>query len=455
MQGETYFRMRFLCWSRDGKFLALSDGPGPNQSTGIHLLSLQTGEKRRLTFPPAAYDDFDPIFSPDMKSLAFVRYSGVGASAGDLYLLDLSPGLIPEGEPKRMTAFNSRSASPAWTPDSRGIIFARYDAGGSHSVLRVDAHNPRRIEPVEIAGDSSSAVALSPSGHELVYTRESSVSNLWAVHLSAGKAVSAATPWTRWTSIVANPQFSPDGKSVAFQSFRSGKCEIWICDRDGSNARQVSTLGAVVSGFPRWSPDSRKIVFHSRPGGSASLHVLEVAGGETNRLTEGTNNDLSPSWSRDGNWIYYSSKRADEPQIWRIPPSGGTPEQITTRSGYCPLESKDGRYLYFSSLPDLALWRVPLPNGPEEKVLTGVGGYGTAYVPAQNGIFFIRPSHTARGQELAFFRYSTGRTEPLIALPGIASLGLGLSPDEQLLLFSQVERSDTNLMLVRNFSGAH
>jgi Tol biopolymer transport system component/DNA-binding winged helix-turn-helix (wHTH) protein len=455
IQGEHYFRMRFLCWSRDGKFLALSDAPDPNHSASIYLLSVQTGEKTRLTFPPSAYDDFDPIFSPDMKSLAFVRYSGAGASAGDLYVLDLSTGLTPRGQPRRMTAFNRQSASPAWTPDGRGIIFARYDTGGSHSLLRVDARNASKVEPLAVAADNSSAVALSPSGHELVYTRESSVSNLWAVRLSAGKAISSASPWTRSTSTIANPQFSPDGKYVAYQSLRSGRCEIWVCNQDGSNPRQLTNLGAVVSGFPRWSPDSRRIAFHSRPNKLANLYVVDVAGGEPKSLTSGVSNEISPSWSRDGDWIYYSSKRTGEPQIWRIPAAGGAPEQVTRHSGYCPLESQDRRHLYFASLTDAALWRVALPNGQEEKVLGSVAGEGTAYIPARDGIFFVRPLQGQKRQELAFFRYTTGGTEPVIALPGIANLGLGLSPDEHLLLVSQIEQSDTDLILVQHFSDVH
>ncbi len=452
IQGETYYHLRYLSWSRDGQFLAISYASEPSQPIGVYLLSTQTGAKRRLTSPPSAYDDFDPIFSPDMKSLAFVRYSGTGASAGDLYVLDLSAELEARGDPRRMTAFNGKIASPAWTPDGRSILLAKYDAVGGHSLWRLPVRNPRRVEPLPIAADNSSAVTISPTGHEIVYTRDTNSGNLWSITLRGGsRAGNNIGPWTKSTSMQANPQFSPDGKYVAFQSWRSGKCEIWVCDRDGSNARQLTNLGAIISGFPRWSPDGRKIVFHSRPSGSANLFLIDVAGGEPKRLTSGIDNDLSPSWSRDGRWIYYSSKRRGEPQIWRIPAQGGTPEPVARHDGYCPLESKDGRYLYFASLPDHALWRVALLNGHEEKVLPNVAGAGSAYVPAREGIYFIRAFEQGKKQELAFLRYATRGIERIVGLPGDAFVGLGLSPDERLLLYAQMDQSDTDLMLVRHF----
>src|SRR4051794_12075521 len=102
---ESYFHLRLISWSPDGKWLALSDGPSSGGVMSLFLLSIETGEKRRLTFPSADYDDLDPAFSPDTSHLAFVRYSSWGANASDLYLLELSSDLKPKGQ-QRLTTLN-------------------------------------------------------------------------------------------------------------------------------------------------------------------------------------------------------------------------------------------------------------------------------------------------------------------------------------------------------------
>jgi hypothetical protein len=80
-----------------------------------------------------------------------------------------------------------------------------------------------------------------------------------------------------------------------------------------------------------------------------------------------------------------------------------------------------------------------------------VAGAGSAYIPAREGIYFIRAFEQGKKQELAFLRYATRGIERIVGLPGDAFVGLGLSPDERLLLYAQIDQSDTDLMLVRHF----
>jgi Tol biopolymer transport system component len=388
-----------------------------------------------------------------MRHLAFVRYSSYGASASDLYIIGLSGDLVPQGKPERLTAFNGRVTSPVWTPDGRTTLFTRREGAGSHSLWRVNLTGNRQIEPLPIAADSSSSMTLSHSGTKIVYTRESSNLNIWAVDLNSAATNRAGRtrPLIASTSEEDNPQFSPDGQHIAYQSSRSGKTEVWVCDRDGSNSRQLTNMAAVISGFARWSPDGKKVVFHSRPNGSASLYVIDAAGGTPKRLTSETGNDISPSWSHDGKWIYFASRRTGELCIWKMPAGGGPALQLTELSGFSPLESKDGQYLYYTTLPRLALRRLPLSGGADKEILSGVAGAGSSYALAANGIYFIRVASGRRKQELSFFSFATGEIKKILALPGRVSLGLALSPDARMILFSQIDQQDSDLMLVDRF----
>jgi hypothetical protein len=98
-----------------------------------------------------------------------------------------------------------------------------------------------------------------------------------------------------------------------------------------------------------------------------------------------------------------------------------------------------------------ALRAVPLSGGPERELLSGLAGDGSSYAPASDGIYFMRFVEHGRKQELAFFDFTSHRITTAAEIPRPVSLGLALSPTEDLILYSQVDRQVSNLMLVENF----
>jgi hypothetical protein len=70
---------------------------------------------------------------------------------------------------------------------------------------------------------------------------------------------------------------------------------------------------------------------------------------------------MVPSWSRDGRWIYFSSKVTGANELWRVPSGGGKAQQITRRGGFESRESPDGKYLYYSKNGADGIWRMVLP----------------------------------------------------------------------------------------------
>jgi hypothetical protein len=177
--------------------------------------------------------------------------------------------------------------------------------------------------------------------------------------------------------------------------------------------------------------------------------VISATGGKPRRLTSDPANDGVPSFSRDGKWIYFNSNRTGEYQIWKIPAAGGDAVQVSHNVGYVAFESPDGAYVYYTQtvVTPSALWRVPTAGGRAVKVLEGV--VWRNFVVLEKGIYYIdQPSGEAR---LQFFDFASRRSTTVARGLGEIRYGLTASPDGRTILYTRVDSSVDDLMLVENF----
>ncbi len=168
--------------------------------------------------------------------------------------------------------------------------------------------------------------------------------------------------------------FSPDGKSIAFRSTRSGTSELDICGADGSNTVQLTSLRNGDTGSPAWSPDGKLITFDSRAQGQGDIYVIPAQGGSPRRITRGAQESAVPSWSRDGHWIYYTSEdTAGRVRVWKVSVQGGDAVEINIVGGIAPHESVDGKFLFFHR--NDVIWKSDL-DGVHQTSLTGLNLLG-------------------------------------------------------------------------------
>ena len=436
-----------LSWSPDGNYVAYVASPsGDRTRSSILFLSLADYSTHEITSPPPGYLDRSPMFSPDGKRLAFIRSTIAGVS-NDIYVMSTSGG-----NPKRLT-FDRRPimGSPAWTADSREIVFSS-DRGVATGLWRVSATG---CVPVPVAGPVGEAVwpSIPTNGkHTLVYEQGVFKSNIWRLDLrDPAHRDRAPLPIVSEKGDKMRPELSPDGKKVAFESNRLGFWDLWTCEIEKGDCNQITSLHG-TAGRARWSPNGRYIAFEFHPNEHSEISIVEVPGGVPHLVPTipGADN-LSPSWSRDGKWLYFASKTGtDAFQIWKIPVQGGAAVQLTRHGGISAVESTDGRYLYYSKFEEGGVWRMPVQGRDETQVLD-IGGDGWPnWALSSEGIYFLKFSKLSH-PTIQFLSFATGKTHPLWTLEREPGWGIGVSRNGKSIVFTQDDFAESNLMMVENF----
>ena len=194
-------------------------------------------------------------------------------------------------------------------------------------------------------------------------------------------------------------------------------------------------MGGPQCSNPQWSPDGRTILFDSRRSGSADLYLLQPDTGKLTRLTDHPAYEGEARWSRDGRWIYFGSSRTGRDEVWRMPAAGGAASQITRQGGLAAIESHDG-VLYYSKdgASPTSIWRVPVDGGAEVPVVDGLS-YSLNFAVSARGLYFIAMNDTPDRPSVDFLDFSTRQRSTLLRLDKRFWFGMTLSPDERSLVF--------------------
>jgi Tol biopolymer transport system component/DNA-binding winged helix-turn-helix (wHTH) protein len=439
-----------MSFSSDGKLLAFAEWNSATQQDSIKLLSLEDSSTRVLTSPPPGFHDRCPAFSPRGDKVAFVR------SSGPLYVDELFVVSAATGQTRQLTFDHKRIfGPPTWTRGGSEVIYSSNRAGLPSLWQIVLGGTPHSVAG---AGPVAWYPSVSPTGGELAYEHPDQQRGLWRLELR-----DATHPRGRASALISStnvdsllPQFSPDGRKIAFQSDRSGYQEIWICDADGSNPIQVTSLQS-FAGSPHWSPDGLYLAFDYRPGRHSEIHVVEVPGGPPHPIAVFPDADnVVPSWSRDGQWIYFASNRGGNFDIWKVAVRDGTaiqnaPVRITKTGGFAAMESADGRSLLFSKQFDPGIRTVSRDGGAERSLWAGPGPDDWAnWALARNGMYFLA-AKAATPPEIEFLDFKKRQISHVAKLERDSFYGLALSPDGKSLIYSQHDRDEHDILIVKNF----
>jgi tricorn protease len=279
---------------------------GASQRNNIFAYDMASGRTRQIT----QFDDFDVTF-PSLGPDAIVFQAG-----GRLYLLDL--------------------AGEKWSEVSVRVVT-------DEMTLR-----PRIAKADALITDA----AASPTGKRAVFSARGDAITVPAEN---GAVVNV----TRSPGVAERyPRWSPDGKTLAYWSDRTGEYELTLRPAESSGAeRKVTSIGKGFRYAPQWSPDSKKIAFIDQ---SMKIHLFDTNGNTVTQVDQSPiwigHGDLESfrfQWSPDSRWLTYSRPTASTGNnaVFLYDTKAGKLQQGT--SGYLndrlPVFDPDGKYLFYAS----------------------------------------------------------------------------------------------------------
>jgi len=431
-----------ISWSSDGKWIAFSDVLPDNKQESLNLLSLETLKGNQLTHSANCLNSGLPAFSHKGNQLAYVCTTNLQEEG--IYTV-----AIEGGTPKLITTFSGWPSANAWTGDDRRLIFSADHGRGGELLELTLANGALRKLPL---GQGFAWPAISGKGDKLAFTISSDNINIWRKDLLHSESVGVKLVAS--TREQTNPNYSHDGKHIAFESNRGGPREIWISDAEGSNLIQISRFNSDVVGTPRWSPDDRKLVFDSWQTGSGEVYVVDIAERIPRKLLTNVSGMFQPAWSHDGESIYFLAGSTAAPRVFRSPANGGTASMLSSEPAFSVRESFDGETLYFvDGWTDAKLKKVSVnqigPASPVRGMPLLKDAALWAMVPG--GIYFVP---AAAPHSIDYFDFSTQQVRRITDADRDFSPmngGLSVSPDGSWILYSQIDDVRSDIMLVDHF----
>jgi Tol biopolymer transport system component len=337
----SWHNFTLISWSPDGKWIAFADVAPGEEHAKIYLLSTETLETKQVPISPKCAGEGLPAFSHNGEYLAYWCFlSGNGEAV--LYSLP-----IPGGQPKKISPFLAFPNGLTWSADDEKLIYSLYTTGNGNLTSEVGEVTIPNGSTKQLAFAGGAMLpAVSSRGDVLAYSSLSTSMNIWRRDLLHPE--SPAVELMPSSRAQVDAQYSPDGKRIAFASFRSGVQGVWISADDGSNLVQISNPHD-MSGSPQWSPDGNKIAFDSRPRDHWEISVADVAEGRPIKLATNISDLIRPHWSRDGKWLYFRSEEPGRMGVYRCPAAGGDAIALSQDTGVSPQESFDGKTVYLQA----------------------------------------------------------------------------------------------------------
>jgi TolB protein len=230
---------------------------------------------------------------------------------------------------RRITVNRSLNITPVWSADGRAIAYTSYRRNNRPDIFVSYIYEGR---PPETPAGGTDAVhnflpAWSPDGSRIAFmTNRDGNLEIYVINRDGSNA-------RRLTNHPANdttPTWSPAGNQVAFTSDRSGTPQIYVVDADGLGSPRRITTAESYADRATWAPAPfNEIAYAARTGPGYDIHIYEFQAGQVRQITNGEGSNESPAYAPNGRHLAFTSTRSGRKQIFTVARDGNGLRQIT------------------------------------------------------------------------------------------------------------------------------
>jgi len=180
---------------------------------------------------------------------------------------------------------------------------------------------------------------------------------------------------TKDNTIVAAPCWAPGKLALYYTSYKRGNPDIYYHDLSSRERHPIASYSGLNSSAAV-SPDGRRVAMILSKSGSPDVYICDADGSNLKQLTKTREDESSPCWSADGQWVCFAAKIGERRALYKVPASGGPPQRIPTAGVGSPTEpdwSPDNKWIVFTAMRgngfDICV--VPAQGGEVTKLVSG------------------------------------------------------------------------------------